>query len=407
MKKYLMFQISVFCMILGFVSPSLAFDAESVKIHGFLSQGFLQTDHNNFLAETEDGTFQFNEFGINFSTQLTDKLQAGVQFFGRDMGSVGNDEVRLDWAFMNYRWKDWAGVKIGRMKMIYGLYNDVREIDMLRTSVLLPQSVYVEVYRDSMSAIKGVDFYGSYPVKYLGRFGYELQYGVLPFSEGDGVSQAIENANAAYKLQVDNIDSDYAYAYGLTWDTPLDGLRFRYSGFEVNGLAASGGANVPLPNGTVVNSFNLDYNLVRFFVGSGEYTLGDFTLASEYMEMDLRATNKLGPITSFRNTPYQGWYVAGSYRFNDVFTLGLSYSEFYNDSNDKDGDKQVAAGKKDYQTWLKTYTVSTRFNINDFWLLKLEASYNDGFGGVQPVYNAPVDLEPYWWLFAAKATVSF
>lgn len=32
-----------------------------------------------------------------------------------------------------------------------------------------------------------------------------------------------------------------------------------------------------------------------------------------------------------------------------VFTLGLSYSEFHNDSNDKDGDKQVAVCKKDYQ----------------------------------------------------------
>lgn len=407
MKKFLLFQISVFCMILGFFTPSFAFDVESVKIHGFLSQGFLQTDHNNFLAETEDGTFQFNEFGINFSTQLTDKLQVGLQLFGRDMGNVGNDDVKLDWAFMNYRWKDWAGVKIGRVKMIYGLYNDTREIDMLRTSTLLPQSVYVEVFRDSMAAIKGVDFYGNVPVKYLGAFSYELSCGVLSFADGDGVSQAIENNNAAYKFKVENIDSDSAYSYALTWDTPLEGLRFRYSGLEINGLNASGSANLPLPNGTVANSFNLDYKLVRFNVISGEYVLGNLTLASEYMETDLRVASTIGPVAGLRNTPYQGWYTSGSYRFNDVFTLGLSYSEFYNDSNDKDGDKQVAAGKKDYQTWLKTYTVSSRFNINEFWLFKLEASYNDGFGGLQPVYNAPSDLEPYWWLFAAKATVSF
>lgn len=407
MKKYLLFPAYVICIVFVFFAPSFAFDTELVKIHGFLSQGFLQTDHNNFLAETEDGTIQFNEFGINFSTQLTDKLQAGVQFFGRDMGTVGNDEVRIDWAFMNYRWKDWAGVKIGRMKMIYGLYNDTREIDMLRTSILLPQSVYVEVYRDSMAAMKGVDLYGNIPVKYLGSLSYECAYGVGSFKDGDGVSQAIENYNAAYKLKVQNLDSDYAYAYGITWDTPLEGLRFRYTGLEINGLSASGSAYLPLPNGTVVNSFNLDYDLVRFFVASGEYVLGNLTLASEYMEMDLRATNVMGPVTAFRNTPYQGWYVSGNYRFNDIFTLGLSYSEFYNNSNDKDGKLQVAAGRKDYQTWLKTYTVSTRFNINDFWLLKLEASYNDGFGAVQPVYNAPADLEPYWWLFAAKATVSF
>lgn len=407
MKKYLLFQISVFCMILGFITPSFAFDVESVNIHGFLSQGYLQTDYNNFLAQTEDGTFQFNEFGINFSTQLSDKLQVGLQFFGRDMGNVGNDEVKVDWAFMNYRWKDWAGVKIGKAKLIHGLYNDSREIDMLRTSIMLPQSVYVEVYRDTMAAIKGVNFYGSLPIKYVGGLSYEATIGDAIFDVGDGVTQAAENFNAAYKLKVGNIDSDYAYAYGITWDTPLEGLRFRYTGLEINGLAATGSASVPLPNGTVINSFDLEYSLVRFFVASGEYTLGNFTLASEYMETDIKGATHFGPVTVLRNTPFQGWYVAGSYRFNDVFTLGLSYSEFYNDSNDKDGDKQVAAGKKDYQTWLKTYTVSTRFNINDYWLFKLEASYNDGFGAVQPVYNSPADLEPYWWLFAAKATVSF
>lgn len=47
------------------------------------------------------------------------------------------------------------------------------------------------------------------------------------------------------------------------------------------------------------------------------------------------------------------------------------------------------------------------FNINAYWLFKLKAGYNDGFGAQQSVYNALVDLEPYLWLFAAKATVNF
>ena len=42
-----------------------AFDLENewgtIDIHGFISQGFLKSDRNNFYAKTEDGTFRFNE----------------------------------------------------------------------------------------------------------------------------------------------------------------------------------------------------------------------------------------------------------------------------------------------------------------------------------------------------------
>lgn len=408
MKKNIILSAVCLFLVCNFRPYScFAFDMDSIKIHGFLSQGYLKTDHNNFMAETEDGTFQFNEFGLNFTTRLSDNLTTGIQFFGRDMGEVGNDEVKVDWAYLDYRWRDWAGVRIGKTKLVYGLYNESREFDMLRTSVLLPQSVYVEVFRDSVSTIQGIEFYGNIPTQSFGSFSYSLNLGVVPFKAGDGVSQAIDNFTAKFKFKVGTLDSDYATAYGITWETPLEGLRFRYSWLDIHGLKSTGSAYFPIPDGTAIDSYNLEYQLVRFHFLSGEYTIGNLTLASEYMEMDLFDKINFGPVVAYENTPYQGWYVSGSYRFNGVFSLGLSYSEFYNNTNDKDGHLQVAAGKKDYQTWQKTYTVSTKFDINQFWLFKLEASYNDGFGAVQPVYNDPAKLEPYWWLFAAKATVSF
>lgn len=429
MKKNIQILCFVFFITLffSFLTPALPASPneiqssgfEKIEIHGFLSQGYLQSDYNNFLAKTDDGTFQFNEFGLNFSTRLTDSLEAGVQFFGRDMGTVGNDEIRFDWAFLNYSWKDWAGFKIGKMKMIYGLYNEVREMDMLRTQTLLPQSVYVEVYRDSMATITGADIYGHIPTGIAGSFLYELQVGVLPFSVNDGVSQLIESTNYAWKLGLTDVDSQYAWSYGITWEPPIDGLKFRYSGFEVSGLYAKGDVSAILPvdmnndgaispgEGIPVSTFDLDYKLVRFDVASAEYSKGGLVLSAECMNMDLVAHYQLGPVKVKRNTPYLGWYVSGAYRFSEVFTLGITYSEFYPNANDKDGKTQVAAGRNDYQGWQKTYTVSTKFDVNTNWMFKLEASYNDGFGTIQPFYNRPENIEPYWWLFAAKATVSF
>lgn len=390
MKKNVLIQISIVSLILVFFSTSSAFELEDLNTHAFFSQGYLFTDNNNYLApDTEDGTFQFNEFGVNFTAQLADKLQAGIQIFGRDMGTVGNNEARLDWAFLNYRWKDWAGIKVGKMKLIYGLYNDSREIDMLRTPVLLPQSVYMEVYRDTMAAIQGVELYGNVPIKYLGGLGYNFQYGVLPFAPGDGVSQAVEFVNAGIGLKIDHSDCKSSYNIAATWTPPLEGLRLRYTYVDFNDLLISGNSDF----GVIA----LDYKTLRFGVSSAEYTNGDLQLAGEYLDyrIDVDVTG-----VGVLEMPYKGWYGSGNYRFNDLFTLGLSYSKF-------DGLTAFSPNNLDYEGWLKTYTVSTKFDITDNWLVKFETSYNDGLGGIQPVYTEQADLERRWWLFAAKTTVHF
>ena len=64
---------------------------DTVDIHGFISQGYLKSDQNNFLAETEEGSFQFNEMGLNFNQDVTHDLRIGIQFFSRDLGKNGND----------------------------------------------------------------------------------------------------------------------------------------------------------------------------------------------------------------------------------------------------------------------------------------------------------------------------
>ena len=129
----------------------------AVDIHGYISQGYMRSNKNNFLAESYGGSFQFNELGINFSVELTDQLHAGLQLASRDLGSLGNNKVVVDWAFMDYHYQDWMGLRVGRVKMPFGLYNETRDIDMLRTSILLPQGVYNENFRDALTGIQGGD----------------------------------------------------------------------------------------------------------------------------------------------------------------------------------------------------------------------------------------------------------
>jgi len=425
MKKTVMLLASVLTLVF-FLGPAYCLDAGNIEIHGFISQGYLLTDSNNYLAETEDGTFEFNEMGINFSTDLTDLLHIGVQLFARDLGTVGNDDVVLDWAYADYRWQDWLGLRAGRIKIDHGLYNETREMDMLRTGVMLPQSVYSELWRDSFSCINGAALYGYVPMSFVGRLAYNLQIGAMTFKEDSGFARTFAH-RMNETLDISSMDADYAWFAGLHWHTPVPGLKTKFTAYDVQGMEADGNITVTLMDGSIVNSA-VTYELAEKngYVASLEYTWKNLILAAEYsednyqikrdMEAEIQAQGNLpeGETLPEENPPpregppkktSEGWYVSASYRFTDWFETALSYSEYYPDKDDKDGDT-----KKDHEhafmSWLKTTTLSTRFDINDYWVLKLEASYNDGFGGINLADN-PEELEPYWSLFAAKMTFSF
>src|SRR5688572_6302511 len=67
-------------------------DPFAMRIHGFVSPGFIASTHgNNFLAKTADrGSFEFAEMGINFTKPLAENLRAGMQLFTRKLGARGH-----------------------------------------------------------------------------------------------------------------------------------------------------------------------------------------------------------------------------------------------------------------------------------------------------------------------------
>ncbi len=125
--------------------------------------------------------------------------------------------------------------------------------------------------------------------------------------------------------------------------------------------------------------------------------------------------------------PSEGWHLSATYRFSELFELGLSYSQNVQNSHNSDGkgvwnpedmytsvllrtDQTLV--DNDFEAWRKTTTISTRFDINDSWLIKFEVGFNDGFGGYTSAEN-PTDsnnkliLGRYWTLYAVKMTLNF
>ena len=112
----------------------------TVQIHGFVSQGFVYTNNNNWLTmNTSQGSAGFTDFGLNMSSQVTDKFRVGRKGYDRNLGQLGQYHPSLDWAVADYRFKGWFGVRGGKVKTTLGLYTDTQDEDFLHTFALLPQ----------------------------------------------------------------------------------------------------------------------------------------------------------------------------------------------------------------------------------------------------------------------------
>src|SRR6266850_2792982 len=150
-----------------------------LQVHGFISQGFLYTTDNNYLANSSRGSFEFTELGLNFTMQPLDRLTLGLQIFSHDLGPIGDYRATLDWYSVDYHWQDWLGIRAGRVKLPFGLYNDSSDVDSARTAILLPQSIYPAQNRDFLLAQTGVELYGYAGLGRAGGLDYRLYAGTI------------------------------------------------------------------------------------------------------------------------------------------------------------------------------------------------------------------------------------
>jgi hypothetical protein len=149
----------------GYAQDFKLFD-RTVQVHGWLSQGFAYSNDNNYLTmNTSSGSLAFTDAGLSMSAPITDRFRIGAQGYVRNIGQLGEGHPDLDWAYGDYRFTDWFGVRAGKVKSTLGLYNDTQDADFLHTWAILPQSTYPLDLRSATLAHTGVDVYGRIPLR--------------------------------------------------------------------------------------------------------------------------------------------------------------------------------------------------------------------------------------------------
>ena len=184
-------------------------DLGNLQIHGFATQGFLYSSHNNYLTmQSSSGSLQWTEAAVTLTDSVSDNLRFGVMVHMYQMGQVGGADPNVEWASVDYKLNDQIGFRAGKVKIPLGLYNDSQVVDSLFLWILLPQSNYPDDNRDFDLAVLGGEFYGGLD---LGKRSGRLLYRGF-------VGENRLDANGGYAQQL--------AGYGLTFPSPPSGKCF-------------------------------------------------------------------------------------------------------------------------------------------------------------------------------------
>jgi hypothetical protein len=369
-----------------------------VNIHAFVSQGFIKSTGNEYLAKSKKGSFEFSEVGVNLSRALDQNMMVGVQLFTRDLGAIGDYRARFDWFEFDYHFFDWLGVRAGRTKLPYGLYNETSDVDSARVPVLLPQSIYPTANRDFLLAQTGIEVYGYVDLGPAGALDYRLYGGTLYLDLSDTSSNRIANYGVPYLI-----------GGRAMWMTPLPGFQLggTVQALRLDGVYTPSGPDDPalgrlVQRGLVQSGYvgPISFELpVLLWLASLEYTAGDLLLASEYgrtwSDTDI---TKPAAASAAANTS-EAFYLMGSYRLSPWFDPGLYYSVLFPKVEDR-------RGRDAYQ---HDVALTLRFDLTQFWILKAEAHYMRGTAALDVTLNgAPRDqLEKDWAVLLLKTTAYF
>jgi Phosphate-selective porin O and P len=220
---------------LSFVASGFSEDlTQKIQLHGFGDWTFGDTDDNRYLAGEPGREYRHTTLGLAFDANVTDRLRVVGQVLWRDTDETTGSV--FDYSFAEWKFSDDIRLRVGQVKLPFGISSEVARVGTLRPFVDLPQGVYGPIGLTG-EHYKGIGLTGRHS---LGRAGWEVSYDVY----GGGMVLEEFQPPEAFVLG-EPIDPDHVTEVEETNDliggrvileAPVAGLRFgasSYTGKEI------------------------------------------------------------------------------------------------------------------------------------------------------------------------------
>jgi hypothetical protein len=366
--------------------------AQKVQFHGFVTQGVLLSNNNNYLgANTSDGSSQWTDAALSVSSNLNDKLRGGIQLHFYQLGTFGGDNVQIDWASADYRFNDKVGVRAGKVKTVFGLFNDSQDVDAVHMWALLPEPFYAPDNKSYTLAHYGGDVYGTINLgKKFGKLAYTGYGGEHSVDLNSGYVQEMQD-DTHNALTFNQAPSGSVFGGDLRWHLPLQGVLVGASIYKTHitgtGIQNAGGFVVTHDEPV---DFYARYEKGKLFVG-GEYKRTPFS--------GTITVNDIAPLPVVvpAVVDQRAWYVMGTYHLLDKLSVGTYYT------HEQDNKANTSLS----QNYFKDWTISSRYDFNSYFYAKAEGHFIDGTNVGFYTANNPTGVVPKTKLLALKLGFSF
>lgn len=313
--------VLIACLTLAslcFVSPALAADDDDGKkfeVHGFLTQAIATADFSDMGPTAEeitigipdgDWTTDYRFLALQFRYQVSSDDIVIVQLSSRSLGNSPinqvEDDIELDWAFYERALGDNTSVKIGRIQIPLGIFNETRDV-----GTLLPfyRPTYV-VYGEGTFTSETVDglllnhTFGAESDWSLSLDAYYGEYELIELQADDPTGQPlIATAEDVVGIQ-------------LWLNTPVLGLRFGLGGQQRDVTGGLEGLARPVGGAT---SFDDWYTSLEYL---GEH----WNLRAEYRDTSAVFGT---PQTFLADATAVAYYAQVGYFFNEKFGIFLQH----------------------------------------------------------------------------------
>lgn len=383
-------------LLMVFLGAAIAAPARTMdyQIHGFAAQAYLVSQGNNFFGDSTNGSHDFYEVGLNGAVNLGRGLLASAQGVIRDAGLSDTGRPRLDYALI-----DWsviesveatAGIRLGRVKNRFGLYNDTRDVVFARPGILLPQSIYFEGMglRSLLFSSDGVQLYGS---RTLGAHELSLTS-----------SAALDRDLSKKEREV--LFSNFPGANEIR----LEDLSFTQVSDSWNGGRAVFALSHARAKLMIEPSPTFPIDLEGTFglsVVSLRYNAERYSLTGEYLytRADIRTS-----IDGRTKSSLDGGYVQADYRPADHWSVFARYDASFSDADDRNGREAARTpGVQRHSRFAHDLTVGAGWLPDAHWGLWAEAHRIYGTATAPPLDNPDGAGHERWTLLTVMAGYRF
>lgn len=294
--------------------------AGDVEIHGFANQNVLHSPDLPYKdASPERLSFDETAAALLLTAALADNSKAWTQLH------MTREEVRLDWAFVDYRFNAVALGRIGRIKLPVGLYNEIIDAKFLQVTTEAP-FLYQEAMDMTSESYQGLGVSLDLPFGDK-RAEVELYGGQVP---SEGGSERRSNSLLGARV---------------TLPMPLEGLRLMGSAY-INELTDP-----------AVQADGAKFKQTTAIL-SADYKTDRWDVKAEY------GLSKMG------GNKRTAWYVQAAYALNDTWQ---PYARYDNMVANADLGSDPAYHQKSFVLGLN-YTLLTNLS------LRAEHHFNRGYG---------------------------